>query len=428
MTLVRLPAKPPAIAFRNRGSLPRRAAQGRLRRYTTAWKIAAMPATFRMRLAPGAKLSLTSGGHARLTLGPRATRTHAGASGPLVSTGVGPVQFWTPPARQQRSTPTAPAPQPGSPRTAAKQYAEGAAVGLAVGAALAIGSAGYQAIRDAVDDRRLRQETRAELLEALEWAVVSAHHEDFELVTAPKLHEPEPVDRREVRRQYVTEALEHLPWWRLITRQRGRREATVRADRWSDAEDERRRDDQAARYRRAVERWPGLQVNDPDTVLPVLEEAFADNHAPALALDCADDTATMAVLCGEPGLLPDEKVVRDARGRLRFSLIAEIHLFDDRGAQPEQPRPYPPTAHVVTTSMDSSPREAGTLGAGRRAHRLRRSPHPREQHKRLKIVPPLTPSATAALVLGGGGVRTLTPPTPTSASGVHCALAGRSLS
>jgi hypothetical protein len=32
--------------------------------------------------------------------------------------------------------------------------------------------------------------------------------------------------------------------------------------------------------------------------------------------------------------------------------------------------------------MDSSPREAGTLGAGRRAHRLRRSPHPREQHKR----------------------------------------------
>ena len=65
-----------------------------------------------------------------------------------------------------------------------------------------------------------------------------------------------------------------------------------------------------------------------------------------------------------------------------FSLIAEVDLLDDRGAQPQQPRPYPSSAHVVTASMDSSLREAGTLAARRRAHRLSRSPHPRQQHKR----------------------------------------------
>jgi hypothetical protein len=43
-----------------------------------------------------------------------------------------------------------------------------------------------------------------------------------------------------------------------------------------------------------------------------------------------------------------------------------------------------PARHVSTAPMDSSLREAGTLAARRRAHRLNRSPHPRKQHKRPK--------------------------------------------
>ena len=76
-----------------------------------------------------------------------------------------------------------------------------------------------------------------------------------------------------------------------------------------------------------------------------------------------------------------------------FSLIAEVDLLDDRGAQPQQPRPYPSSAHVVTASMDSGLREAGTLAARRRAHRLNRSPHPRQQHKRQKEEVPLVVAA-----------------------------------
>ena len=63
-------------------------------------------------------------------------------------------------------------------------------------------------------------------------------------------------------------------------------------------------------------------------------------------------------------------------------LIAEAHRFHDRGAQPEQPRPYPSDAHVATAPFASDLRTAGNLGARRRAPQLSRSPHPRQQHKR----------------------------------------------
>lgn len=44
------------------------------------------------------------------------------------------------------------------------------------------------------------------------------------------------------------------------------------------------------------------------------------------------------------------------------SLITEVDIFDHRGAQTEQPRPYLAHAHVVSAPFASSRREAGNLG------------------------------------------------------------------
>ena len=65
-------------------------------------------------------------------------------------------------------------------------------------------------------------------------------------------------------------------------------------------------------------------------------------------------------------------------------LFADLHVFDDRALQAQQPRPYPGLAHAVSASLDSSPREAGTLGAARRAPSISPSHHPREQQERPK--------------------------------------------
>jgi hypothetical protein len=66
----------------------------------------------------------------------------------------------------------------------------------------------------------------------------------------------------------------------------------------------------------------------------------------------------------------------------QLSLIADLHVLDDRSLQPQQPRPYPDAAHVVPPPMDSSPEEAGTLGAARRAPRSSAHINPREQQER----------------------------------------------
>jgi hypothetical protein len=65
-----------------------------------------------------------------------------------------------------------------------------------------------------------------------------------------------------------------------------------------------------------------------------------------------------------------------------LSLTANLHVLDDRPLDTQQPRPYPDLAHAVSAPLRSSPEEAGTLGAARRAPSISRSLHPREQQER----------------------------------------------
>lgn len=63
-------------------------------------------------------------------------------------------------------------------------------------------------------------------------------------------------------------------------------------------------------------------------------------------------------------------------------LTANLHVLDDRPLDAQQPRPYPDLAHAVSAPLGSSPEEAGTLGAARRAPLISWSLHPRQQQER----------------------------------------------
>lgn len=161
----------------------------------------------------------------------------------------------------------------------------------------------------------------------------------------PKARDPEPVDldalREEARRQ-ETEGIS-------VLKRRERRQARERADAiaaeraeaerlrraadcaqeqealdamWSRlrerrAEAERLVREEARRLRveaeqqRAEEqqaidaRWNALVTNDPTMVITALEEAFADNGAPATPIDCEGATATVTMLYGHPDVIPE---------------------------------------------------------------------------------------------------------------------------
>ncbi|MEA2442543.1 MAG: hypothetical protein QOH76_3967 [Thermoleophilaceae bacterium] len=192
------------------------------------------------------------------------------------------------------------------------------AAGLAMNAGIAVGSAAFHAVQDAIEQRRERREEKAELIEALEAALVTSHTAAFPLTRAPEWVEPDLVDRAAVRREYRTRATAPFKWWQWLKRHRAGREAVVEADRWADNEDRRLRDEAVAMYERACELWPGLQANDPETVLAALEDAFADNMVPAFAVDCDEATASVAMVTGTSDELPSDEVVRDGRGSAQF--------------------------------------------------------------------------------------------------------------
>ena len=51
--------------------------------------------------------------------------------------------------------------------------------------------------------------------------------------------------------------------------------------------------------------WDRLQHNEPETVIASLEQAFADNGAPATPVDCHDGLATVTMLYGHPDVIPE---------------------------------------------------------------------------------------------------------------------------
>lgn len=168
--------------------------------------------------------------------------------------------------------------------------------------------------------------------------------------------DPEPVDRYELMREHRKRARAGIPFWSVRDRIAAAREADREAETAAETEATRRAEEklreqerldelwgqlQAARSRvadevvlavdaeerrRATERaseqaaldeeWEGLNANDPSVTLGVLEEAFADNEAPAAAIDCAGDRTTVVMQFTSPeAIVPERKPARTPTGK-----------------------------------------------------------------------------------------------------------------
>lgn len=82
------------------------------------------------------------------------------------------------------------------------------------------------------------------------------------------------------------------------------------------AEEAKRVAERDAAQRELDQGWAQLQGNDPAVTLPALEQAFADNEAPAAAIDCEGERTTVVVQFSAPeAIVPERKPARTPTGK-----------------------------------------------------------------------------------------------------------------
>jgi hypothetical protein len=172
----------------------------------------------------------------------------------------------------------------------------------------------------------------------------------------PVAGNPESVDRYELMREHRKRARAGIPFWRIRTQIAAARVADAEAeiaaeaetkrrlheqrreqerldDLWSqlqsarsrvadevvlavNAEEKRRAEVRASEQAVLDDEWQKLNANDPSVTLSVLEEAFADNEAPAAAIDCDGDRTTVVMQFVPPeAIVPERKPSRTPTGK-----------------------------------------------------------------------------------------------------------------
>jgi hypothetical protein len=223
---------------------------------------------FSIRIAPGVRLRPTSRGLG-VSLGKGRTWLYLDPTGVGASTHVGPFRFYD----------WASAPRPKRPRLAD------------------LDAASARALAD-----RLQQ-------------MLAVHRQEFPAARPPVAPPPPPVDERAIRRRCRRRELQGIPFFRLGERRAARRRAREAAAREIAEERARLERERAELQRELDEHWRLLLANDPATVLEALEAAFADNEAPAAAIDCADGRATVVALVEGEERVPERVPGRTPSGR-----------------------------------------------------------------------------------------------------------------
>jgi hypothetical protein len=172
----------------------------------------------------------------------------------------------------------------------------------------------------------------------------------------PVAAEPEPVDRYELMRKHRKQRCAGIPIWRVRERvgaarkadEEAEMEAEVEADwraeaqraeqarldgLWTQlsrvretvadqlvvavaAEKERREAERAAEQARLDEEWGRLQRNEAEVTIASLEQAFADNGAPAAPIDCDGERTTVVMQFPSPEeIVPEKKPARTPTGK-----------------------------------------------------------------------------------------------------------------
>jgi hypothetical protein len=131
-----------------------------------------------------------------------------------------------------------------------------------------------------------------------------------------RLPPPEPVDPREVQRHLEDQGVADMPRLKLGERRAAKREVRANLDAEVRAETERRAAQARAEQDAANEQWARLQRNEPDTILGMLEAAFADNEAPAAPVSCREDRVDIVMRWPEvDDVVPERKPAVTPTGR-----------------------------------------------------------------------------------------------------------------
>ena len=224
-----------------------------------------------MRLAPGVRVSVSSRG-VRAHVGPRAARLHVGGGRTGVSTGMGPVTYYTSVGSGSRRR----ASQPARVTAPTPAQQEKAALALAL----------------------------AEEIESL----CSRHtYVTFPLMTRPVAELPAIPSGSSTMATHLKAARAGVPWHDIKGRWQARKAAQARA-----AVDDRELAKAAELERRNRQEdldafWERLRGNDPDTVMQFVQRAFEDNADPAAIVGIDGDEAYVVVAAPSDSVVPDRK-------------------------------------------------------------------------------------------------------------------------
>lgn len=377
------------------------------------------------KVAPGVRIHASSRGISA-GVGPRAARVHVGTRGVGVSSGVGPLSTYShigggrSSASGKRSSYGGPtkasiAAREREAKTVARE-ADIDRVGALEKALVSVHGATFPEAKrvvlpppDEVDPDPIRQELEA-AAGIPELMAATGGGEALPLAAAP-----EPVDRYQLMREHRKRARSGIPFWRIRDRVQAAGTADAEAEVAAEAETERRHQERETEQRRlddlwaqleqarqrvtdelAVkvaaekerrmssraaeqatldEEWERLNANDPEITLGALEQAFADNEAPAAAIDCERDRTTVVMQFVAPeAIVPERKPAKTPTGKrtLKKRTKTEINalyleaLGSNVLATAKEAFAVAPGTNVVQMLVirrETAPKHAGQLAA-----------------------------------------------------------------
>lgn len=252
---------------------------------------------FSIKLAPGVRVRASSRG-VRTSLGPRVARLHLGSGRPAVSTGTGPVGYYT-------------------------------SIGGSRDRTSSGGGSARQQVAAATRQRVLADKTaEAERLRQAFAAIAALHREEFP--AARRLVAPPPPDPpiRQFRDLYRQQAVRGISFFDRAARREALKAAEGRVDAAVlSARAELAR--QAAQHQADFDAdWAALLACEPDIVLHVLNDAFANNQAPAAAVGIEGNEISLLVVVPPERVVPDRKPGLTAAGNISLKKLTKTEAAD----------------------------------------------------------------------------------------------------
>lgn len=171
-------------------------------------------------------------------------------------------------------------------------------------------------------ERQVRQAQRLQEIQAVIdldkqlVALCQAHQEEFPAAERLFAPQPEPVNKREIKKRLESEASAGISAFKLRERRAAKRESLTRLEEEVRAEEERRAREAQQLQVQLDDEWARLQANDPAMVLAALEAAFEDNEAPAAAVSCEEDRVDIVLRWPPLGdVVPERKAAVTPTGK-----------------------------------------------------------------------------------------------------------------